>query len=313
MTSRPLAGEEHPRVRTTRQLPWLQWPAAWVVVLAASVALGGGLWWLLKARETVPRPREDAKPSPALEAALERAQQRLNEDPQDLKALIEFGTLSFEKGRDHYPDAVNALEEARDLGALDARVFYCLGVMYQELGLYPFAVTEYRRFLRNHPKDKEVRLRLAKLLYRNASYQEAVSEYERLKFDHPGDRVIEENLALSLWAAKNPERAAEEFAALRKAGGDVARRADFYLGQLAIEKGEHAAALGHLQGVKPEEEGLGLPPEQVYAALGLVYQKLDRFDEAKEAWNAVLKLVPGDTKAKAALRQLNRRAPKKKR
>jgi Flp pilus assembly protein TadD len=298
--------EEAIRVRAARALPWLQQPAAWVVLLIAAVALGGGLWWALSSRDPFPRPRENAKP-PQVEAALERVQERLREDPQDIEALVEFGTLSFERGRDFYPDAVNALEEARDLGALDARVFYCLGVMYQELGLYPFAVTEYRRFLRNHSKDKEVRLRLAKLLYRNGSFQEAVSEYERLKYDSPGDKLIEENLGLSLWSAKSPERASEVFSGLKAAGGEIARRADYYLGQLALERGEHALAAEHLQGVKPEEAELGLPPEQVYAALGAALQKLDRVDEAKEAWNAVLRLVPGDTKATAALRQLNRK------
>jgi tetratricopeptide (TPR) repeat protein len=304
MSTRPLAGEA-----TLRQA------AAWALLAAAGVALAAVLWWGLRGRGAFIRPQAGLPDAPGIEAAVAAAQQRLKEDPQDLRALVELGTLHFKKGKDSYPDAVNFLEEARALGALDTRIFYCLGVMYQELGLYPFALIEYRRFLRNHPQDKEIRLLTAKLLYRQGSFLEAAGEYERLRFHHPGDRLIEENLGLSLWRAKNVERAVEVFSQLRAAGGATAQRAEFYLGQISFEKGETAAALTSLLKSLPAEgqkEEVGLPPAEVQAALGAAYQKLGMGPEAKEAWQRVLKLAPGDAKATAALKELNRRFPVKK-
>ena len=136
---------------------------------------------------------------PQVASQIAAAQERLKANPQDIAALVELGTLKFEKGRDSYVEAIGDLEEARDLGALDARIFYCLGIMYQEEGLFPFALTEYKRFLRHYPEDKEVRMLTAKLYYKMGLFSEAVNEYDRLKFQDPSDPLIEENLGMSLW------------------------------------------------------------------------------------------------------------------
>lgn len=318
MSSRPLAGNDAVRPKPIHQpwpsgFPWLERPAARVLLLVSFVALGGGLWWGLRGKGAFVRPRAEAQPKPQLESALAAVQQRLKEDPQDLRALVEAGILHFEKGKEFYPESVNFFEEARNLGALDPRIFYCLGIMYQELGLYPYALTEYRRFLRNHPEDKEIRMMTAKLLYRQGNFAEAVSEFERLKFQNPGDKLIEENLGLSLWNAKEVDRAAELFGQLRSGGGPVAPRAAVYLGQIALAKGDAKAAVESLQkGLAGAGEELGLPLESAYASLASAYQKLGMAPEAREAWQQVLKLVPKDPKAQASLRELNRKFPVKK-
>ena len=43
----------------------------------------------------------------------------------------------------------------------------------------------------------------------------------------------------------------------------------------------------------------------------MAWQKLNHPVEARDAWQRVLKLVPNDAKALAALRDLNRRSPQK--
>ncbi len=281
--------------------------------LAAAALLLGGAWLLRGGNGSDRKPRIQFPPAPRLEAAIAAAQERLKADPQDLGALLELGILHFEKGREYYPEAINELEEARELGALDARIFYCLGTMYQEAGLYPFALEEYRRFLRHHPDDKEVRLLAAKLLYQQGQFAEAVSHYERLKYHFPEDSLIEENLGLSLWGAKAAERALESFSQLKAMGPKQARRAEFYIGQIYYERGEFPAALEHLQKSLPEEgASAGIPPEKIHAALALTYQKLSQPRQAKASWEKVLALAPGDPKALAALRELNRRFPPKK-
>jgi tetratricopeptide (TPR) repeat protein len=303
---------DEPRLKPVRH-PW-HFTASWLNARTLSWAAGFsiallfvGLWWMLRAKP-LPRRHVDFPAPPQLNAQISTVQDRLKANPQDISALVELGTLLFEKGKDSYVDAISDLEEARDLGALDPRIFYCLGIMYQEEGLYPFALTEYQRFLRHYPEDKEIRLLAAKLYYRMGLFPEAVGEYERLKFASPGDPLIEENLGLSLWGAKLMERALGSFDQLKTYGGDFGRRAEFYKGQIALEAGKFQEAADHFSQVGISTSPLpGIPEERVYTGLGMALQKLSRWDEAKTAWEAVLKAAPKDPKAQAALREVNRR------
>lgn len=301
-----------PRVKPVRA-PW-SWGGALggrgvAAAAAALVALlFGGLYWTLRERP-LPRPRAQAPEAPQLGARIAAAQDRLKADPKDIAALVELGTLLFQKGKDSYVEAIGTLEEARELGAMDARIFYCLGVMYQEEGLLPFALTEYQRFLRHYPEDKEVRMLAAKLYYRMGLFSEAVGEYDRVKLSSPDDPVVEENLALSLWGAKQMDRAQASFGQLKALGGDVGRRAEYYLGEIAREAGrmteaaEHFAAAGLLGGAPLP----GLPDDRVHASVGAALQKLGRHEDAKASWEAVLRAAPRDPKAQAGLREANRR------
>lgn len=287
------------------------WPEGRTLAALAGLciaALFGTLWWMLR-ENPMPRLRVDFPPPPQLGAQIAGAQDRLRANPQDIAALVELGTLLFEKGPDSYVEAISALEEARDLGALDPKIFYCLGVMYQEEGLFPFALSEYQRFLRHYPEDREVRLLAAKLYYRMALYPEALSEFERLKFQYPQDPLVEENMGLSLWGAKQTDRALACFGQLKTYGGDFARRAEFYLGQIALEAGKYQEAADHfgLCGAASAELP-GLPVERVQKGLAMAYQKLGRWDESKTAWEQVLKADPKDPKAPSALREVSRRA-----
>ncbi len=303
---------EEPRVKPVRD-PWrlggawvnartLSWGAGFSIVL-----LFGGLWFVLR-EKPLPRRHVDFPPPPQLTSQIASAQERLKVNPQDISALVELGTLLFEKGKDSYVEAIGDLEEARELGALDPRIFYCLGIMYQEEGLYPFALTEYQRFLRHYPEDKEIRLLAAKLYYRMGLFPEAVGEYERLKFNSPSDAIVEENLGLSLWGAKQLDRAGASFDQLKTYGGDFGRRAEFYKGQIALEAGKYQEAADHFAQVGVASGPLaGIPDERVYTGQAMALQKLGRYDEAKTAWESVLKATPKDPKAEAALRDVERR------
>ncbi|MCX5796327.1 MAG: tetratricopeptide repeat protein [Elusimicrobia bacterium] len=292
---------------------WLRSPSVWFALLAVSAGLSALVYFGLMRPSAALRPRADFPVRPQIEAAIAAAQVRLAANPQDFAALVEVGMLHFENGAQTYPDAVNELEEARRLGSLDSRIFYCLGVMYQELGLYPFALEEYQKHLRNFPDDKEVRMLAAKLCYHQGDYEAAVKEYERLRYQYPSDPLVIENLGLSLWGAKLTQRALECFAALKAAGGLPARRAQFYLGQMAFEAGRFQEALDLMQSSLPgdDDPDFGIPKDRMHAAVAMAWQKLNRPDEARDAWQRVLKLAPNDAKALAALRDLNRRSPQK--
>ncbi len=308
---------EESRVRPVRS-PWAFGPG-WLTARYTAWAAGGTIVVLFLALVFIFRPKslprragEGASPA-RLSGRISAAQDKLKADPHDIAALVDLGALLFEKGKDSYVEAIAALEEARSLGALDPRVFYCLGVMYQEEGLFPFALDEYKKFLRHYPDDKEVRLLAAKLYYRMGLFPEAVNEYERLKFSHEGDPLIEENLGLSLWGAKNVERAKAAFEALLTRGGDFARRANFYLGQLALEAGDFPGAAERFLNAARGGDLEGVPNERLHAGLGMTLQKLNRFEEAKTSWEAVLRAVPNDPKATAALREVNRKLAELKR
>jgi tetratricopeptide (TPR) repeat protein len=292
---------------------WLESPGAWIALLAASAGVCGLIYFGLMRSSRPSRPRAEFPARPQIEGAIAAAQVRLSANPQDMAALVELGMLHFENGAQSYPDAVNELEEARRLGSLDSRIFYCLGVMYQELGLYPFALEEFQKHLRNFPDDKEVRMLAAKLSYRQGDYESAIKEYERLRYHDPNDPSIIENLGLSLWGAKLADRAVECFEALKTAGGLPARRAQFYLGQLAFEAGRFQEALDLMQRGLPadNEPDFGIPKDRMQAAVAMALQKLNRPAEARDAWQRVLKLAPNDAKALAALRDLTRRSPQR--
>lgn len=301
-----------PPRRSSAFWAWMHARSAAILVTFAGVVFIGVAWVVLRDRGSFQRRRIEFPALPQVNAAIVSAQERLKVNPQDIGALVELGTLHFEKGREFYPDAINELEDARELGALDSRMFYCLGVMYQELGLYSFALEEFKKFLRHYPDDKEVRMLTAKLLYKQASYGDAAAEYERLKFHHPGDSLIEENLGLSLWGAKLNERAVESFTQLKGMGAEQAKRASFYLGQIALEQGDAKTALEHLLQAQPEGQGFGIPAERIYTATAQAHQKLGNLPEAKAAWERVVELTPDDAKAKSALRDVTRRLPSKK-
>ncbi|OGR85042.1 MAG: hypothetical protein A3J74_07450 [Elusimicrobia bacterium RIFCSPHIGHO2_02_FULL_57_9] len=294
-----------------------------IFIAFASVVFLGVMYLVLREAGSFSRRKIDFPARPQLDAAISSAAERLKVNPQDISTLVEMGTLHFEKGKDFYADAINELEEARELGALDPRIFYCLGVMYQEVGLYSFALDEYRRFLRHYPDDKEIRMLAAKLLYRQGDYQQAVSEYERLKFHFPNESLIEENLGLSLWGAaraadpkaadpKATDRAVESFNQLKTMGNEPAKRAEFYLGKIAYENSQYERAMEHFKKFELQEMDFGIPGETINAALGSTYQKLGRWEQARAFWELVLKDIPTDEKASAALREIKRRLPRKK-
>ena len=278
-----------------------------VVTAAVSIAVLFGTLAFILREKPIPRLRTTFPSPPQVASEIAAAQERLKVNPQDIAALVELGTLKFEKGRESYVEAIGTLEEARDLGALDPRIFYCLGIMYQEEGLFPFALTEYKRFLRHYPEDKEVRMLTAKLYYRMGLFSDAVGEYERLKFSNPSDPLIEENLGLSLWGGKLVDRAAGSFSSLRALGGDHARRAEFYLGQIALEAGKFQEAYDHFVAVGGGALP-GLEPQRVPTGLAMAAQKLGKWEEARTAWEIALKAAPGDAKATSALREATRRA-----
>ena len=260
--------------------------------------------------EDFPREASQFLPPDKLEAEAARLDAAVKEDPEDLKSLVALGILRFEQGKDHYVEGINALEAAHGLGSTDVRIFYYLGTMYQELGLFPFAAGQYQRFLRNRPGDREVRQRSAKLEYLEGRYAEAAKEFQALAADAPADLTIRENLALSLAGAGRDAEARPMLETLSLEGGETGRRAHFFLGRLASANKEFRSAVGHLE--KAAADGSpcpGVDAKELARLLAEGYDRLGLTEQARPAWEKALALDPSSKEAKSRLRQLNRRAP----
>lgn len=244
---------------------------------------------------------------------------RLDKDPQDVNALTESGILHFQKGKDHYTEALNQLHDARKFGAVDPRIFYYMGVMYQEEGLYPFALEEYRRYLRHYPKDKEIRLLTAKLLYQSGSFNEAVHEFRALSLIHQRDPLILENLGLSLWKSKQLDEARRTLKELQSFGPVESLRASFFLGKIHMETGDYKSAMRDFSRLRSSEGTLqlaGIEPFDIQSSIALTFEKVKLYKEAKQHWEYALAIQPDDKTAKSSLRTVDaalKKAQKKKR
>src|SRR5437588_583447 len=108
-----------PRSSSRLNLSWLTTKAAVVVALAAGAVFVGVMYLVLQDAGSFSRRKIDFPPLPQLNAAISSAQERLKVNPQDITTLVELGIYHFEKGKDFYPDAINELEDARELGAQD--------------------------------------------------------------------------------------------------------------------------------------------------------------------------------------------------
>lgn len=265
----------------------------------SSVIVLGGLGLLLalsflKEDAAVYFPRGDSRFLAEARLIKEEAvlSDRVRQNPEDVSSLVHLGILQFQKGRPHTLEAMRHLEQARQMGALDKRIFYYLGLMYQEEGLYPFAVREYERFLVHEPRDLEVRLLLAKLLYQDENVERALFHYEKLRELHPDDPIVLENLALCLLKAGRREPAGEILEKLSGSSGEAASRAHFHLGELAFASGDFAAASAHfsasLPASDPKEPASEAETARVYERLAQSYEKLSQKDLARESWEKAL-------------------------
>ena len=255
--------------------------------------------------------RESAEPSakipPSLDRQLAAVEKRLQDNPENLKALFASGLLKFRKGSSFYPDAIADFEKARQLGLCDERLFYYLGVMYQGVGLYDFACDEYKKFLRNRGDDFEIFMRLAKLHYAAGRFPEAARDYEALRLKHPQNPLILENLALSLW--KNKQDYSQPLSELRSQGGRAALRAGFTEGRICYELKDYSRTRELLAPVLSSASVAGfMDAAEACWMLGDSSMKLKDAAGARAAFSELLKINPAHEEAKSLLARLEKAA-----
>ncbi len=279
---------------------------------AASLIVGAAAFfyafWLTSRFEPVPGGVSMSADRLARRIAV--AEERLKTDPENIELLTRAGELHFQAGPAEYATAINELEDALDLGALNPSIFYDLGVMYQSEGLYPFALKEYDRYLRHFPHATDVAMRKAKLLYEAGRYEEAADEYADLLRGRPSDPLLKENLALSLWRAKKGDEAKQILSQMMASGRNrpEAIRARYYMGRIAFEEKDFAGAQTAFESCAAQGgvPGPGIGPADLARDLAKTYQALKKYRDAAAQWKLVLAQDPKDKQAAQAVRRYAR-------
>jgi tetratricopeptide (TPR) repeat protein len=282
----------------------LSWAAFFLIALLSAA----WTFLLYDARRFFPRTPADFRPLARLEKDLEAAKAVLKEDPENIAAQTDIALVRFQQGPDHYLAGLEALERARDLGALDDRLFYLAGVMYEAKGLLEFARPEYERFVRNHPDDAEARTRLGNLYYRLEDLEKAARQYEILMEKHPDDPLAAFNLAV---VRRDQERWADGLALLEP----LLLRKDWplpeggykVLGDLYRGQGNPAQAIEFYRrelGRRQNDPGL-------WEDLARAHEQAGDLEQARAHWEQLLALDPKNRTALGALRQLKRQMGKK--
>ncbi len=199
----------------------------------------------------------------------------LAKNPKDLTALVNRGVVFFEMGQDHYSDALNALTQARRDGAIDRRVFYYLGVLYEDLSVFDEAEKQYARFLNNEPGDREIRLRLARLLFRMGKWDSAIEHYHMLLEQNPKDVTTLVNLGLAHQLRYKAEAAVS--------GKNKMSPSDL---NGLLEQG-----IKHLEAARVLDPNLS---KGVFLALAQMYAAQNKWEESASAAKSELEKYPGE-------------------
>ncbi|MBI4370410.1 MAG: tetratricopeptide repeat protein [Elusimicrobia bacterium] len=216
-----------------------------VVGIVVGIFLGRGpgpgpSWGMGRSRATLdnpaffPRHAGDFPKREEIERSLTQAKKELEGDSSALSPLIVSGLAYYAMGREHAVEALNLLEQARDLGSLDPRLTYYLAALYNMVGLKNYAVKEYGRFLRINPRDRLAALEAAKVYFEMGQFEAAAKLYEDLiesgNAKKP-DPVVLENLAIAHYKLESWDQSAALLGRLRALKGDYPKESSYFLAE----------------------------------------------------------------------------------
>ncbi|OGR87403.1 MAG: hypothetical protein A3A86_00225 [Elusimicrobia bacterium RIFCSPLOWO2_01_FULL_60_11] len=233
-------------------------------------------------------------PPRKLENIIKRTDAALEKNPSDLAALVDRGVAHFHMGPEFYDESHDELSEAWRNGAFDKRVFYYLGVLYENLSIFEEADKQYRRFLNHEPEDREIRMRLARLEFRLGNWEEAIEQYHKLVQKDPKDVTSLINLGLAYQSRYKTESS--------KKGKD--RKSDDEL------KGLLYQAVANLEGAAALNPELS---KGIYLALADAYASSGAWDKAAPAAETELSKHPAENEKEVysllaqAYKKLNRK------
>jgi len=210
----------------------------------------------------------------------------LTSHPDSFQAWSELAVASYEKGPDHYVDAMNALNKARDLGATDDRLFYYAGVMYDALGLPDYAIHELERYLRHDPANYDAQLRLANVWFKQKNYDQAQVLYRQALKYWPRDPTVWFNAAIVNEQKGDLKEAERDLDETQKLAGHLPPGGYFAEGELSRLKGDENAAIAAYQ------QEISAHPEYLPAleALETAWKRKNDFRQAREIHKQIMDL-----------------------
>jgi tetratricopeptide (TPR) repeat protein len=201
----------------------------------------------------------DTLPQEKIDSEIAKLEEYLNLNPNDLHKTVDLGIYYFLKGPKFYDKSINILDNAWRMGALDERIFYYLGNMYEFLKLYNFAIMEYKKYLNNVKNDIETQIRLGNLYYLTSKLDDAIMMYEDILRKDKNNIIAMTNLATIFFEKKDYTDAKEYLTKVK----DVCKKksivepknVNFYLGKIDFFEKNYVSA------IKWFKEELNLYPE----------------------------------------------------
>ncbi|MBK8575014.1 MAG: tetratricopeptide repeat protein [Elusimicrobia bacterium] len=259
------------------------------------VAVGGtAFFWTLRRYPPPPPPlpfprsSADFRSAPDLAAAKAVSLAKLAEQPDTISAHVDLAIACFEGGTSEYVKGLEFLERARDLGALDERLFYYAGVMYNAQGLSEYAVPEFEKFLRWHPGDLEARLRLANVYYQMDELDKSIEAYRLVLEGKPNDLLVSYNLAMAYRDKKNWSEGLAALNAYLGSGKPLPAGGHKLLGDLYRGAGDARGALIEYE----KERADSGESTDLASGMAAAHQSLGETDAAIERWKKCWSSIP---------------------
>jgi tetratricopeptide (TPR) repeat protein len=254
-----------------------------------------------------PRQSSDFLPPAKLEEAKAAAHAALEKNPDDLDALTGLAVAEFQEGPDHAMDCAVHGQRALDLGALDDRLFYYTAACYEVKGLNSFASEAFEKYLRHHPGDLDVRLRLGNLYYRMGDPQNAESQFRTVLAARPGDALVSFNLAVALRDRHQWQEGLDVLSPI------LARDNTLPAGGFRVMGDLYRGLKDPVKALEAYGRELERSPDdaELLASQAQTFEDAGRDDDALAAWKRTVDLNPKNKQAAARVRALSRKAKKK--
>ncbi|MBI5574542.1 MAG: tetratricopeptide repeat protein [Elusimicrobia bacterium] len=259
--------------------------------------IGSSVFFIRRQKEEFIKNPARYLPTEKLNRVIIAARTKIDENPEDIFSYIAGGVALYQKGRDYYPEAVNLMQKALKLGAIDIRIFFYLAIMYDELNLTDKAFSYYEKFLRNRSQDFYMRLRYGNLFFRLNRYESASEQYETALSIEPKNETALINLALSYKARDMYDEALEKFKQTELIKPISSPEILIKIAETCLIKKDFSSAEVYYKKVIEKK------PNSSVALLGLgeVYINMNKKQEAKNCFQKVLSIEPNNLEAKKYL------------
>ncbi|MBN1274425.1 MAG: tetratricopeptide repeat protein [Candidatus Aminicenantes bacterium] len=221
------------------------------------------------------------------EAASNTYKKLMDLDPQDYEPVFERGVILVKLRK--FKDGINLLEQAVKMNPEKKTAYAFIGNAYQELEEWSNAAQAYGRYLETKPKDKrEILLNQGYCYMQIEQYEQAARAFEGARELDPKDEKVYFQLAQAYEKAGQLENAAQTLEIMAKMDPDQAER--YY--NLIIRLFDVAGQSD--KGIPYAEKLVELKPnnESGYYNLGLMYQKVNKYEKAVEAFKKATKIKP---------------------